>query len=69
MIDEIEDDVLEVLHQRSNICNGADTCEARGAISPLVTRLRDADLLAEKWMRSNYADIRMMGADLKQVLS
>lgn len=68
MYNKVVDEVLETLHERSNICVGADTCEARAAIEPLVSRLREANLLAEKWMRSYDDTERMMGADLKQVL-
>jgi hypothetical protein len=39
MSDEIVDEVLETLHEYSNICVGADTCNARQAIAPLVNEI------------------------------
>ena len=41
---------------------------SREHVAALERKLADAMLLAEQWMRSGEHNVRIMGADLKQVL-
>jgi hypothetical protein len=43
--------------------------DAGDPLAVLELRLRETLLLAEKWLRSSDQTERMMGADLKQVVS
>jgi len=53
--------------------DGCEACgrpwETTGADDVIELRLREALLLAEKMLRSSVASERMLGADLKQVLT
>jgi hypothetical protein len=55
--DDLVQGVVDTLHERSDICAGADTCEARGAIAPLVNELERLQALENDDWRARYSTV------------